>query len=312
MPGGMARRRLEWPTLLLLAGIYVAFGLLTWNATALPWWTVLPLGAFLVCLHGSAQHEALHGHPTRRPWLNELLVFPALGLWFPYRRYARLHRIHHHNESLTDPLEDPESWYMLPERWAELPPLLQALYRLNNTLTGRLLIGPAVAFTRFVGSEIRDIRNGDRMVIEAWAVHLPAALLVLWWVCVVCQLPLWQYVLLFVYPGTSLTLLRSFCEHRAHETADGRTIIVEAGPLLSLLYLNNNLHAAHHEAPGLAWYELPAYYRARRGELLARNGGYLARGYAELIRRYAFSAKESVPHPLPPAAGNTHSRRSFV
>jgi fatty acid desaturase len=72
----------------------------------------------------------------------------------------------------------------------------------------------------------------------------------------------------------------------------------EAGPLLSLLYLNNNLHAAHHEAPGLAWYELPAYYRAHRAELLARNGGYLALGYGELIRRYAFSAKESVAHPL--------------
>lgn len=307
MPAFAAGRGVEWPTVLLLAGLYAAFGLLTWTASVLPWWVVLPCGAFLVCLHGSAQHELLHGHPTRRAWLNELMASPALGLWYPYRRYAHLHRIHHHNESLTDPVEDPESWYMLPERWAELPPLLQALYRLNNTLVGRMAIGPAISFARFIGSELRQIGAGDREAMLAWALHLPAAALVLWWVCVVCGIPLWQYLLLFVYPGTSLMLLRSYCEHRAHQTVDGRTIIVEAGPLLSLLYLNNNLHAAHHEAPGLAWYELPAYYRARRELLLAQNGGYLADGYGQLIRRYAFSAKESVAHPLADRSRGMHA-----
>jgi fatty acid desaturase len=298
MPAALKRRAVEWPTLLLFGAIYLSFAALTWWAAGLPWWLLMPAGACLVCLHGSAQHEALHGHPTRQAWLNELIAAPALGLWYPYRRYARLHRTHHRNECLTDPEADPESWYMLPERWAELPPVLQGLHRLNNTLAGRLLIGLAVAVVRFAASELRSLRAGDREVAVAWALHLPAAALVLWWVTAVCGMPLWQYLLLFVYPGNSLTLLRSYCEHRAHESVDGRTIIVEAGPLLSLLYLNNNLHAAHHEAPGLAWYELPAYYRAHRSELLARNGGYLALGYGELIRRYAFSAKESVAHPL--------------
>ncbi len=298
MPAGLARRGVEWPTVLLFGGLYLAFGLLTWWAMVLPWWLVMPLGAYLVCLHSSAQHEALHGHPTRLSWLNELIASPAVGLWYPYRRYAKLHRTHHRNELLTDPQADPESWYMLPERWAELPPLLQALYRLNNTLAGRLTIGPAVSFVRFLISEARDLLAGDREVAVAWLLHIPAALLVLWWVMAVCGVPLWQYLLLFVYPGTSLMLLRSYCEHRAHETVDGRTMIVEAGPVFGLLYLNNNLHAAHHEAPGLAWYELPAYYRTHRAELLAGNGGYLALGYGELIRRYAFSAKESVAHPL--------------
>ena len=298
MSAGLARRGIEWPTGTLFGGIYLAFGLLTWWATALPWWLVMPLGSYLVCLHGSAQHEALHGHPTRHNGLNELIASPALGLWYPYRRYARLHRTHHRNELLTDPQADPESWYMLPERWAGLPPVLQALYRLNNTLAGRLTIGPAVSMARFAVSELRDLLAGDREVAVAWLLHLPAVALVFWWVVTVCGIPLWEYLLLFVYPGTSLMLLRSYCEHRAHETIDGRTMVVEAGPVFGLLYLNNNLHAAHHEAPGLAWYELPAYYRAHRAELLARNGGYLALGYGELIRRYAFSAKESVAHPL--------------
>ena len=77
-------------------------------------------------------------------------------------------------------------------------------------------------------------------------------------------MPLWVYLLLFVYPGASLTLLRSYLEHRAHDEVDARTIIVEAGPVMSLLYLNNNLHAAHHDEPGLAWYRAAGRYRQHR------------------------------------------------
>jgi fatty acid desaturase len=288
----------EWPTLLLFIAYYGLFAIFTWLTPLLPFWLVLPVGAALVCLHGSLQHEALHGHPTGRTFLDELLASPAVGLWYPYRRYARTHRLHHQNDLLTDPTHDPESWYMLPERWATTPPLLQAVYRFNNTLAGRLLIGPLVSVARFYPSELRRILDGDREVREAWLLHLPAVALVLFWVVGIAGVPLRQYLLLFVYPGVSLLLLRSYCEHQAHAEVEERTIIVESGPLLSLLFLNNNLHAAHHEAPGLPWYRLPAYYRSRRDALLARNGGYLVRGYGLLFRRYLFQAKEDVRYPL--------------
>jgi fatty acid desaturase len=299
MSAGTGRRiGVEWPTLLLFAGFYGAFALLTWFTQTLPWWAVLPLGGALVCLHGSLQHEAIHGHPTPSPLLNELLVAPAVGLWMPYRRYARLHRLHHRNDLLTDPAHDPESFYLLPERWAHTPPVLQALYRFNNTLFGRLTIGPLVAAARLYRAELRRALGGERDVVAAWLLHLPAAALVLWWVMGPCGIPLGKYLACFVYPGVSLTLLRSFCEHRAHAEVEARTVVVEAGPVMSLLYLNNNLHAAHHENPALAWYRLPAYYRARRAGLLAANGSYLLRGYGEVFRRYFLTAKESVPHPL--------------
>ena len=48
-----------------------------------PWVVLAPLGAYLVALHGSLQHEALHGHPTRSAVVNELLVFLPVSLWFP-------------------------------------------------------------------------------------------------------------------------------------------------------------------------------------------------------------------------------------
>ncbi len=118
------------------------------------------------------------------------------------------------------------------------------------------------------------------------------------WVWVVCGMPLWLYALTFVYPGTALMLLRSFLEHQAAEEVGERTAIVEAGPVMSLLYLNNNLHAVHHARPRTPWYRLPAIYRANRAKVLAGNGGYRYASYARIVWTYLFRAKEPPVHPL--------------
>ena len=76
-----------------------------------------------------------------------------------------------------------------------------------------------------------------------------------------------------------------------------RTIIVEASPFWSLLFLNNNLHVAHHTRPALAWYKIPAYYRAERDQLIARNNGYMMKGYGEIFARFFLKAKEPIPYP---------------
>ena len=125
-------------------------------------------------------------------------------------------------------------------------------------------------------------------------------MLVLIWVLWVCGLPLVEYLALFAYPGISLTLLRSFLEHQARDEVGERSVLVESGWPMSLLFLNNNLHALHHAEPGTPWYRLPARYRARRGELLARNGGYRYGGYGEIILRHLVRPKENPRHPLDP------------
>ena len=101
----------------------------------------------------------------------------------------------------------------------------------------------------------------------------------------------------FVWPGISLTLLRSFAEHRAAADPDHRTAVIESNGLMSLLFLNNNLHAVHHDDPRLAWYELPRAYRAARGRIAARNGGYVLQGYAELAWRFLLRPKDSPVQP---------------
>ena len=129
----------------LLAAGWVAFAALIWFWQSLGWWIVAPLGAYLVALHGSLQHEALHGHPTRSALVNELLVFPAATLWFPYRRYKALHLKHHDNDHLTEPGTDPKSFYLDPQAWEGTPGWLRSLYSINNSMLGRFLLGPAIS-----------------------------------------------------------------------------------------------------------------------------------------------------------------------
>src|SRR5262245_41536299 len=79
----------EWPTMALIVTMYVLLALLMWFFTRLPWWVASPIGAYLIALHGSLQHEALHGHPTRNRLVNELLVSINPSLWFPRSETAK-------------------------------------------------------------------------------------------------------------------------------------------------------------------------------------------------------------------------------
>ena len=288
----------EWPTFLLVIACYLAWGLGTTWLSAL--W--LPLGIAVttvsITLHSSLQHEVLHGHPFRQKPLNEALVFLPLGLIFPYGRFRDSHLAHHQDERLTDPYDDPESNFFDPEIWAGLSRPRRALQRFNNTLLGRLILGPMLSAISFVGGDMRAIAAGDRAILRDWLLHLLGLVLVARWVQN-ADIPGWAY-LLSAYMGLSVLKIRTFLEHRAHDLARGRTVIVEGGYLLPFLFLNNNLHVVHHCKPGVAWYRLPALYRANRDDYLRRNDGYRYASYAEIFRRYFFKAKDPVPHPLWP------------
>ena len=292
-----AARPVEWQTFALVIGLWAGFAALTWFAYALPWWILTPLGAFLVCLHGSAQHEALHGHPTRSRLINELILFPPISLWFPYRRYRKLHLIHHRNDDLTHPGRDPESYYMDPQAWAGTPGWLKFVFTLNNSMFGRFILGPGLSTSRLVWSEVQAMIGGDREIMVAWALHAIGLALVFGWVTGVCGINPLFYIFGMAWWGNSLTMMRSYAEHRAHDAAGCRIIIVETNPLVSFMYLNNNLHMAHHEVPRLAWYRLPAFYTANRQRLLEENCAYLMQGYREIARRWLVRAKEPVAHP---------------
>ena len=291
--------RVELPTLALLAATYALWAIgTTWAATM---W--LPLGMVFVALagvqHASLCHEALHGHPTRFRWLNEALVFPQITLLIPYGRFRDTHLEHHRDEQLTDPYDDPESNYRDPEEWARFPAWLKGVFAFNNTLLGRMLVGPIVSQVYFMKADWALIRAGDRAVLRAWLVHLPAVAVVIWWIVAVGQMPIWAF-LLASYVALSVLKIRTYLEHRAHEACTGRTVVVDDRGPLAFLFLNNNYHSVHHARPGMPWYRLPAQFRAERDMFLAENDGYYYRSYRQIFAKHLLRAKDPVPHPLWP------------
>jgi fatty acid desaturase len=295
MKSETTRSPVEWPTLLVVACVYATLGLLVWFNNILPWWIIMPIGTYAATLHSSLQHEVLHGHPTRLRWLNEALVFITPSFWLPFQRYRETHLTHHNNAHLTDPERDPESYYILPDAWANSSVVKRSLYSINQTLAGRMLIGPAVGIVRFWSAEFLDVMGGDRSKAGAWLLFAVSAIPTLGYVAW-CGMPLWKYYLLIAYPSISVALVRSYCEHQAAERIEHRTIVVECSAFWSLLFLNNNLHVAHHERPSLAWYKLPAYYRSEREALIRQNNGYRM-SYADMFWCYFLRAKEPIPYP---------------
>lgn len=289
--------RTDVPTLALAAALYGAFIAVTWFYHAIPWWLVLPLGAVIVCLQNSLQHETMHGYPTRWSWLNYLIAAPALSLWQPHGISRDDHLRHHRDEDLTDPYRDPESNYVAPETWARMSPLHRKVRAAMATLLGRVVIGPIYLAAQSALRLVQAIRADDRVALRHWSLHAIAVGILAWWIVGVCGIPLPEYVLLFAWPGTGLALVRSYAEHRWASDVPARTATVEAGPVMSFLFLNNNLHALHHAEPTLAWHQRPRRYRAVRNRLLGDSRYHLIDGYGTLVRRYLFEAKEPVLHP---------------
>ena len=291
------RAAVEVPTLLLIVATYSAWLTMTFEYGRWPLWIVAPVTAVLITLHGSLQHETVHGHPTRWRALNRLLAIVPLSLWLPYRRYEQCHLAHHMDERLTDPIDDPESYYWTAADWARLSPLGRTLVRGQQTLIGRMTIGPFWTVGRFLRGEWPALRRNSPGLRALWLEHLLLCIPVIVWVSVVCGIPLWKYLLTMAVPGISLTLVRSFAEHRARPPVRYRVAVVERSWILGPLYLFNNLHALHHEAPWVPWYDYPARYRRHRERLIRENGGLVYRSYFDVARRFLFRAHDAPVHP---------------
>lgn len=288
---------IEWPTVALIVACYAAWafvGIVVWPAY--PILAILVLGIILA-LQSSLMHEASHGHPTRSGRVNEWLVGLPVGLVYPFRRFRTLHLRHHADERLTDPFDDPESYYQALWHHERLPRSLHALLKINNTMVGRFVLGPWLGSAGFIGADMQLIASGDQAVRKAWIIHGLSLVPVLLVVAFVFDMPLWLYVLGPVWLGQAIIQIRTFAEHQWSERPDGRTIIVERSPL-AFLFLNNNLHLVHHKSPTIAWYRLPKLFRDRRDEWVKMNDGYVFPSYFALLKAFAFKVKEPVVHPF--------------
>lgn len=289
---------MEWPTVLLIVACSVCIVWVSAAGGRLPVLVDIAVLAIALAFHSSLQHEVIHGHPSRSRHLNEALVFIPFGLFIPYVRFRDLHLQHHIDDRLTDPYDDPESNYLDPADWQRLSRARKGIHEFNNTLAGRMMIGPVVGLVAFLGKDVRAILLGDSTVLKAYLLHVLALAPWLWWLNEYASISVWAYSLA-AYIALSLLKVRTFLEHRAHGDVQARTAIVEDSGFFAWLFLNNNLHLVHHRHPRAPWFRLPALYRARRDRYRDCNKGYVYASYSAVFAAHLFRRKDPVPHPLP-------------
>ena len=235
-------------------------------------------------------------------WLRRALVWPPIGIWFPFELYRRSHSQHHRDSYLTHPEEDTESYYHEEEDWEDYGDLSKWLLIVNQTFLGRLFIGPFLRTPHFFIKEVGKIIAGDPANLGIWVRHFIAVALILLLVAEVFEMSAVHYLAEFIYPGLVLGMMRSFTEHRWGERPSERTAVVESNWVFGLLFLWNNLHVVHHVFPALPWWKVPRVWRQHRERIQAHNGGFVFRGYGEIAQRWLVTPNFIPVHP-PSVAG---------
>jgi len=291
----------EWPTWLLIVSVYGSWILLMQFYHALGAVIALPLLVLVCALHGSMCHELIHGHPTRRQWINDLLASIPLTLFLPYPIYRDSHLEHHHDENITLPGKDPESYYCSAAEYQRKTRLGKGFAWVNMTIVGRLLFNPAVEIFRLGQLALKALKSADADALRIWGVHLVLVTLLMLVIVRYFQVPWWHY-LLVAYFANSLTRIRSFYEHRARTVVSERTVLMEPCLFFRIMFLNLNFHLAHHENPSIPWYRLGHYYHAHRSELISRSGNFFFSGYRHWLLGHLFRPIDSPIHPFDQAS----------
>lgn len=299
-----SQRRIEWLTVALVAAFFTAWLMVVLGHRAIPWPVQLVVLAYLGGLWMSIGHELLHGHPTPWNWVNTTVGFVPLSLWLPFGRYKTTH-VQHHRSDLTDPFDDPETTYFAPAAWQQAGRWKRRYFLALRTTPVRFTIGVPRAIMRFWWRDAKAWNNPR--ILGQWAAHILGVVALCWWLFGVVGVSPWVYLFGFVFGGTACSLLRSFVEHCA--VAGGtRSAVVKAGPVMSLLYLNINLHHTHHALPDVAWYAIPSAHRSMGSDEIAAQGAGLYPSYFHVLRQYFATPFCQPDHPLSPGARPYGSR----
>ncbi len=292
--------RIEWQTVLLIIASYtlwLTLLLISQHLHPLLW---VIISAINITLFMSITHEVVHGHPTRNEAINRLMTLLPIGWSIPYERFRDTHLHHHETDELTDPFDDPESWYLAKHQWMTRNRGAKMILTFNNTLLGRMLIGPIIGLGRFYAHEMNTVLRRDgagKKLFLPWALHIALCGVMVWLIVTFSQIALWQWIA-SIYLGHSILLIRTFLEHQAAPDHSQRTVIIETPCPIAFLFLFNNYHFLHHDQPYVPWYHLPKEYSEKRDLFLAENGAYVYRSYFEVFQKFFLRSKEPVAHPF--------------
>ena len=289
---------IEWPTVAVALGVYGGTAATTiFHSLLGPVVTMLVL-ALLGCWFLSLQHECLHGHPFENGRLNYLLAWPPLSFWLPFAVYRESHLTHHRNSQLTEPGIDPESNYFKGSSWVAFLPVQRWIFQANQTLLGRMVFRPLQGMWRTAMVIPQEIRS--RRWRKVWLAHAVGSLFVVFVLRWYARIPLWQYLIGFVYGGASLAAIRAYAEHQWVSGSKARSATVHASLFWRVLFLNNNYHYAHHLRPSLSWFKVPELSERVAADLASCGGAGFYSGYTEVFKRFLLKPVIPMVHPEHP------------
>ena len=288
----LLRERAEWRTLLVVVAVYGLTVLTVLRYEVLTPWLAIPMLAVLGAWHLSMQHEVLHGHPFKNQFLNDLIGGIPVTLWIPFLAFKKDHHEHHLSD-LTNPALDNESYYVSQEQWDKAGKIRRAAWTANRTILFRMFVWTIVSTITYVLSVLRRAARNEKSDRLAVVLHVVGVAFVVYLVSL-SSMPLWQFALGTLYGGRILNAIRPFPEHKYQSGVETRTAMIMAGPFMSLLMLNNNLHVAHHDEPGVPWYGYHKLMNRVNAVERARDAGLLYEGgYAEVFRKFSFKPVDS-------------------
>ena len=282
----------EWRTLAVIVAVYGLTVLTVVRYEVLTAWLAVPLLAVLGAWHLSMQHELLHGHPFKNQFINDAIGGIPVTLWIPYLAFKKDHHEHHASD-LTNPELDNESYYVSQEQWDKAGPIRRAAWTANRTILFRMFVWTIVSTISYVTLVLKRAARGEKGDRMAVTLHVVGVVAVVYLVSL-SSMPVWVFALGTLYGGRILNAIRPFPEHKYQSGVETRTAMIMAGPFMSLLMLNNNLHIAHHEDPKVAWYRVGALAQRVNAVERAREAGVLYEGgYAEVFRKFSFTPVDS-------------------
>ena len=286
------REPAEWRTLLVVLAVYGLTTLTVIRYEVLTPWLAVPFLAVLGAWHLSMQHEVIHGHPFKNQFLNDAIGIIPITLWIPYLAFKKDH-LEHHVSDLTHPALDNESYYVSQEQWDKAGKIRRAAWTANRTILFRIFAWTIVSTFTYGLSVLKRAARGEKGDRLAVALHVVGVAVVVYLVSL-SSMPLWVFALGTLYGGRILNAIRPFPEHKYQSGVETRTAMIMAGPFMSLLMLNNNLHIAHHDEPWVPWYRYGNLMTRVNAVQRAREAGVLYEGgYAEVFRKFSFTPVDS-------------------
>jgi len=284
----------ELPTWIAIFSVYFLWWVILSNFYIIPFAHLFLI--IILTFHGSVQHEIIHGHPTSHQGFNDLLAFPPLALWAPYLVYKSSHLKHHEDINLTIPNVDPESYFISKDEWDSLSRYRQKFAEFNMTLLGRLTLGPLWYFFALKKELVMSFKKPFSINFLIWFSHEVFVVIFLYCIWSFFNIHFLTYIAC-AYLGHSLTMLRSFYEHRPNSNPNHRSVIMQTFFPLRILFLNNSYHFVHHKNPNMSWHQIPREYKLNSEKYIQSNGFFLEKGYFKWFIKYLIKPVKNPKHP---------------